>query len=108
MLHKVTYDLISKKEIIFPNLGNFLNVNLEYASPNPTGPIHIGHCRGAIYGDILANLLTKVGYNILRENIILMMRVIKSQHYLNLHLLDISNHVVLKLKFLKDYIQGNI
>lgn len=67
LLHKVTYDLISKKEIIFPNLGNFLNVNLEYASPNPTGPIHIGHCRGAIYGDILANLLTKVGYNILRE-----------------------------------------
>jgi arginyl-tRNA synthetase len=51
----------------FPNLGNGKIINLEYASPNPTGPMHIGHCRGAIYGDVLANLLKKTGYNVLKE-----------------------------------------
>jgi len=53
--------------IIYPNLGNNLLVNLEYASPNPTGPMHIGHTRGAIYGDVLAKLLQKVGYQVLKE-----------------------------------------
>ncbi|MFT7098628.1 MAG: arginyl-tRNA synthetase, partial [Rickettsiales bacterium] len=42
-------------------------INLEYASPNPTGPMHIGHARGAIYGDVLANLLEKTGHKITRE-----------------------------------------
>ena len=34
-----------------------LNYNIEFVSANPTGPMHVGHCRGAIYGDVLANLL---------------------------------------------------
>lgn len=51
----------------FPNLGNNQKVNLEYASPNPTGPIHVGHTRGAIYGDVLANLLLKTGFDVLKE-----------------------------------------
>ncbi len=54
-------------QFIYPNLGNNLLVNLEYASPNPTGPMHIGHTRGAIYGDVLAKLLQKVGYQVLKE-----------------------------------------
>jgi len=42
-------------------------VNVEYVSANPTGPMHIGHCRGAVVGDALANLLETVGYNVTRE-----------------------------------------
>jgi len=55
------------KKISFPNYGNGIKVNLEYASPNPTGPIHVGHTRGSIYGDVLANLLEKCGFEVLRE-----------------------------------------
>ena len=42
-------------------------VNIEYVSANPTGPMHIGHARGAVVGDALANLLAKVGYKVTRE-----------------------------------------
>ncbi|MEE8295473.1 MAG: arginine--tRNA ligase [Sphingomonadales bacterium] len=42
-------------------------VNLEYVSANPTGPLHVGHVRGAVFGDALANLLEKTGYEVTRE-----------------------------------------
>ena len=42
-------------------------VNVEYVSANPTGPMHVGHCRGAVVGDALANLLAKAGYDVSRE-----------------------------------------
>ncbi len=42
-------------------------VNVEYVSANPTGPLHIGHCRGAVVGDALANLLGKAGYAVTKE-----------------------------------------
>jgi arginyl-tRNA synthetase len=42
-------------------------VNVEYVSANPTGPMHIGHCRGAVFGDALANLLEFAGYDVNRE-----------------------------------------
>lgn len=42
-------------------------VNVEYVSANPTGPMHVGHCRGAVVGDALANLLTKAGYAVTKE-----------------------------------------
>ncbi len=48
-------------------LGNGLAVNVEYVSANPTGPMHIGHCRGAVVGDALANLLAKAGYAVTKE-----------------------------------------
>jgi arginyl-tRNA synthetase len=47
--------------------GNGLRVNVEYVSANPTGPMHIGHCRGAVVGDALANLLDKAGYDVTKE-----------------------------------------
>ncbi len=47
--------------------GNGLRVNVEYVSANPTGPMHIGHCRGAVVGDALANLLGKAGYDVTKE-----------------------------------------
>ena len=47
--------------------GAGTKVNVEYVSANPTGPMHIGHCRGAVVGDALANLLTKAGYEVTKE-----------------------------------------
>src|SRR5690348_10026734 len=48
-------------------VGNGARVNVEYVSANPTGPMHIGHCRGAVVGDALANLLAKAGYDVTKE-----------------------------------------
>src|SRR5262249_47708637 len=42
-------------------------INVEYVSANPTGPMHIGHGRGAVFGDALANLLTFAGHEVTRE-----------------------------------------
>jgi arginyl-tRNA synthetase len=42
-------------------------VNVEYVSANPTGPMHVGHCRGAVFGDALASLLAFAGYEVTRE-----------------------------------------
>jgi arginyl-tRNA synthetase len=42
-------------------------VNVEYVSANPTGPLHVGHGRGAVFGDSLANLLVAAGYQVTRE-----------------------------------------
>jgi len=49
------------------NMGKGQKVNIEYVSANPTGPMHIGHARGAVYGDALALLLLKAGYNVTKE-----------------------------------------
>jgi arginyl-tRNA synthetase len=48
-------------------LGQGRTVNVEYVSANPTGPMHMGHCRGAVVGDALAALLEHVGYAVTRE-----------------------------------------
>jgi len=47
--------------------GAGVPVNVEYVSANPTGPMHIGHCRGAVFGDALANLLAYTGFDVTRE-----------------------------------------
>ncbi len=47
--------------------GQGRRVNVEYVSANPTGPMHVGHCRGAIVGDALANLLAKAGWAVTKE-----------------------------------------
>ncbi len=49
------------------NRGAGETVNVEYVSTNPTGPIHVGHCRGAVVGDVLASLLEANGYAVTRE-----------------------------------------
>ena len=48
-------------------IGKGEKVNVEYVSANPTGPMHVGHGRGAVFGDALANLLAFAGYNVTRE-----------------------------------------
>ncbi len=47
--------------------GKGKKINVEYISANPTGPLHVGHTRGAVFGDALANLLVFNGYKITRE-----------------------------------------
>ncbi len=49
------------------DMGKNLPMNVEYVSANPTGPMHIGHARGAVFGDALALLLIKAGYNVTKE-----------------------------------------
>jgi len=48
-------------------IGAGQNINVEYVSANPTGPLHIGHARGAVYGDALATLLLKSGHKVTKE-----------------------------------------
>ena len=48
-------------------IGAGQRVNVEYVSANPTGPMHMGHCRGAVVGDALANVLAFAGYRVRRE-----------------------------------------
>ncbi|MGB6551515.1 MAG: arginine--tRNA ligase [Xanthobacteraceae bacterium] len=49
------------------DVGGGVPVNVEYVSANPTGPMHVGHGRGAVFGDALANLLAFTGYKVTRE-----------------------------------------
>jgi arginyl-tRNA synthetase len=49
------------------DLGRGQRVNVEYVSANPTGPMHMGHCRGAVVGDALASLLEHAGFAVTRE-----------------------------------------
>src|SRR5690242_1217988 len=49
------------------NAGQGTSVNVEYVSANPTGPMHVGHGRGAVFGDALANLLAFAGFRVTRE-----------------------------------------
>jgi arginyl-tRNA synthetase len=48
-------------------IGDGKRVNIEYVSANPTGPLHVGHVRGAVFGDALANLMVYSGYKVIKE-----------------------------------------
>ena len=52
------------------SIGAGIKTNVEYVSANPTGPMHVGHCRGAVVGDALANLLAFAGYEVTKEYLI--------------------------------------
>jgi len=49
------------------DIGKRQKINVEYVSANPTGPMHVGHCRGAVFGDALASLLVFAGFDVTRE-----------------------------------------
>lgn len=59
--------LASHKTYGKSNLGGGQKVNIEFVSANPTGPMHVGHCRGAVFGDALASLLEFTGHRVTRE-----------------------------------------
>ncbi|MER9951572.1 arginine--tRNA ligase [Mesorhizobium sp. M0047] len=52
------------------SIGAGRKTNVEYVSANPTGPMHVGHCRGAVVGDALANLMAFAGYDVTKEYVI--------------------------------------
>ena len=63
------YNFLKTTDINFGKSDNFVpkKILIEYVSANPTGPLHVGHCRGAVFGDILANLLSFVGNKVVKE-----------------------------------------
>lgn len=72
-IHKKVWQNLVKKIINSKSsygdaiIGNNEKINVEYVSANPTGPLHVGHTRGAVFGDTLSNILKKVGYDVSRE-----------------------------------------
>ena len=60
---------LSKIQNNFGKSNNIIKkkINIEFVSANPTGPLHIGHCRGAIFGDILCNFLEYYGHSVTKE-----------------------------------------
>lgn len=66
--HESIADILSQGSVYgSSNIGAGIKVDIDYASPNPTGPMHIGHARGTVYGDVMARLLTKCGYEVTKE-----------------------------------------
>ena len=59
--------LIQREKFGHSDFGKSARVNVEYVSANPTGPLHVGHCRGAVFGDALASLLQATGFDVTRE-----------------------------------------
>ena len=59
--------LAEKERYGASTLGAGVKVNVEYVSANPTGPLHVGHCRGAVFGDALAALLAFAGFDVSKE-----------------------------------------
>lgn len=59
--------LTTRSEFGRSRMGQGVRVNVEYVSANPTGPLHVGHTRGAVFGDALASLLDYAGFDVTRE-----------------------------------------
>ena len=67
-LTKIISDILKNGENYFKsNIGGGTKIMVEYVSANPTGDLHLGHARGAAYGDTLTRILSFVGYDVLRE-----------------------------------------
>ena len=72
LVPEVWHDVVAEaidagKSFGHSGLGAGVKVNIEYVSANPTGPLHVGHTRGAVFGDALAALLEFAGYDVTRE-----------------------------------------
>ena len=68
ILHDFIREVLKdKKNFGKKEIGKGERVNIEYVSANPTGPLHVGHTRGAVFGDTLANIFNFVGFDVCRE-----------------------------------------
>ena len=65
--YEVICSVNKKNNYGFKNIGSNRKVNLEFISANPTGPLHVGHLRGAVFGDVLSRLMTKTGFKVTKE-----------------------------------------
>jgi arginyl-tRNA synthetase len=59
--------IVNKGQVVLPNIGLGKKINIEFVSSNPTGPLHVGHGRGAALGSAMASLLGAIGYDISSE-----------------------------------------
>ena len=60
-------DLSLSDVLLNREIGKGQSVNIEYVSANPTGPLHVGHCRGAVFGDVLSSVLKATGHKVTKE-----------------------------------------
>lgn len=68
ILQEVIRRIITEGESYgFPDIGNGRKIQIEFVSANPTGPLSVAHGRGAVIGDVLANLFSRLGYQVVRE-----------------------------------------
>jgi arginyl-tRNA synthetase len=67
LVDQIEYLLTQQNQFGKSNLGNGKNVNVEFVSANPTGPITVAHMRGAVLGDVISSLLFNTGHNVTRE-----------------------------------------
>ncbi|MDY6820224.1 MAG: arginine--tRNA ligase [Deferribacterota bacterium] len=65
--HEFLKNVLENKTLISKKIGKGKNILIEFVSANPTGPLHIGHGRGACYGDSVARILKAVGYETIKE-----------------------------------------
>ena len=65
--NKIFNNIIEDDNFGYSNIGKGKKINLEFVSANPTGPLHVGHLRGAVFGDVLGRLLERNGYKITKE-----------------------------------------
>ena len=65
-IQSIILSILKNKEL-YGSSNNNKKYNIEFVSANPTGPMHVGHCRGAIFGDVLANLLKFNGNTVTKE-----------------------------------------
>ena len=66
-IQKQISEIIKGGAVKFNDIGKNEKMNVEFISVNPTGELHIGHARGAFYGDVLCNVLSASGYDVVRE-----------------------------------------
>lgn len=67
VLEDVIKEILDNEGYGFPNIGKGAKIQIEFVSANPTGPLSVAHGRGAVIGDVLANLFSKLGYDVIRE-----------------------------------------
>ena len=66
--NKSFIDIFTQKDVFgASDIGKKTKINVEFLSANPTGPLHVGHSRAAIFGDSVARLLTQIGYDVTKE-----------------------------------------
>ncbi|MBD1147812.1 arginine--tRNA ligase [Pelagibacterales bacterium SAG-MED31] len=67
LISQVEYLLNERNQFGKSNIGDGKNVNVEFVSANPTGPVTVAHMRGAVLGDVISSLLTNTGHKVTRE-----------------------------------------
>ena len=105
-LRLLEYIWKNQKKFGFKDVGKGRKINVEFVSANPTGPLHIGHVRGAVFGDVLSNLLKKNGYNVTKEYYVndLGNQIENLLNTVRFHIENYKNNTNLELE--KDMYQG--